>query len=110
MPDRRTPFVRADERETLVAFLDYLREAVVIKVTGVSDADARRALVPSGTSLLGLVRHLTTVELSGFQWSFAGIDVTFPSAELEPDALPTAVVDEYRAVTCRNNEIVAAER
>jgi hypothetical protein len=67
MPDRRTPFVNTNERETLVTFLAYLREAVVVKAEGLSEEDARRALVPSGTSLLGLVKHLTMVEVSWFQ-------------------------------------------
>jgi hypothetical protein len=29
MPDRRTPFVNLGERDTLVAFLDYLRDGIV---------------------------------------------------------------------------------
>ena len=54
MADRRTPFVNTSERDTLVAFLDYLRDAVLVKASGVDDDALRRALVPSGTSLLGL--------------------------------------------------------
>jgi hypothetical protein len=107
MPDRRTPFVNTDERETLVAFLDYLRVAIVAKVEGLSDADARRALVPSGTSVLGLVKHLTMVEVSWFQWSFAGLDVAIPSDRLTDDDRIDAVVTAYRAACAHNNEIVA---
>jgi hypothetical protein len=29
MPDRRTPFVNTGERDTLTAFLDYPRDAIV---------------------------------------------------------------------------------
>jgi hypothetical protein len=47
----------ADERTTLDVFLDYYREAVKGKVRGVSDEDARRRLVPSVTTLAGLIKH-----------------------------------------------------
>ncbi len=38
----------------------------------VSEQDARRCLVPSGTSLLGLVKRLTAAEWAWFLYSFAG--------------------------------------
>ncbi len=44
----------------------YLREgraAVVRSIDGLSEYDARRPLTPTGTNLLGLVKHLTGVEL-----------------------------------------------
>jgi Protein of unknown function (DUF664) len=63
MADRRTPFTVSDERDTLMAFLDYLRESVILKVNGLDEASARRSTVPSGTSLLGLIKHLTSVEV-----------------------------------------------
>jgi len=108
MPDRRTPFVNTSERETLVAFLDYLREAVVAKAAGLSPDDARRALVPSGTSLLGLVKHLTMVEVSWFQWSFAGDDIRVPTDRVSDTDTVASVISTYRAATARNNEIVTA--
>ena len=108
MADRRTPFTDADERGILVAFLDYLREAVLIKVSGVDDDALRRALVPSGTSLLGLVKHLTMVEIAWFPFSFAGADVWVPSSELEPGDTTDSVVDGYRAAIAVSAEIVAA--
>src|SRR5262245_21659678 len=108
MPDRRTPFVNTGERETLVAFLDYLREAVVVKATGLSEAEARRALVPSGTSLLGLVKHLTMVEVSWFQWSFAGDEVRVPGDQVTEGDTVAAAVAAYRVAAARSNEIVAA--
>jgi hypothetical protein len=108
VPDRRTPFVNTGERETLVAFLDYLRDAIVVKVEGLSEADARRALVPTGTSVLGLVKHLTMVEVLWFQWSFAGLDVRVPPDRLtDEDRIDTAV-DAYRTACGRSNEIAGA--
>ena len=110
MPDRRTPFVNANERETLVAFLDYLRESVIVKASGLPEDDARRALVPSGTSLLGLVKHLTTGRgATWFQWSFAGLDVQFPSDDARAGRHRASRSSAaYRAAIERSNEIVAA--
>jgi hypothetical protein len=53
--DRPTPFTVADERTTLLDFLNYLRESIILKATGLGDEDLRRPLVASGTNLLGLV-------------------------------------------------------
>ena len=109
MPDRRTPFANSSERDTLVAFLDYVRDAVVIKLDGLAEDDARRALVPSGTNLLGLVKHLTMVEVSWFQWSFAADDVRIPTDRLDEADTVASVIAAYRAACTRNNEVVAAE-
>ncbi|WP_101832362.1 DinB family protein [Frankia canadensis] len=56
----------AGEREILEAFLDFHRDVVVHKARGVGDADARRRLLPSRTTLAGLLRHLTVVEQTWF--------------------------------------------
>ena len=108
MADRRTPFTNAGERETLVAFLDYLRESVLIKVSGLDDESLRRPLVPSGTSLLGLVKHLSTVETLWFPFAFAGLDVRVPSGELEPADTTASVIGGYRDAIAKSAEIVAA--
>lgn len=63
----------ADERTTLETFLDFYRNAVKAKVRGLSEEDARRALVPSATTLAGLIKHLRRVEASWFQHRLAQI-------------------------------------
>ncbi|MEV5447365.1 DinB family protein [Streptomyces sp. NPDC052644] len=50
------------EKDTLVGFLDYLRNAIVDKVADVPEPEVRTAGVPSGTNLLGLIKHVTAVE------------------------------------------------
>jgi hypothetical protein len=62
----------AGEREVLEAFLDAHRRVAVDKLRGLSEADARRRLVPSLTTPIGLVKHLTGVERNWFQHSVAG--------------------------------------
>ncbi|MEU1587584.1 DinB family protein [Micromonospora sp. NPDC005710] len=55
-----------DERAVLTSFLDFHRGVLLRKLRGLSDADARRRLVPSATTLVGLVKHLTLVERNWF--------------------------------------------
>ncbi len=106
--DRRTPFVNTNERDTLVAFLDYLRDCVVAKLQGLDEGEARRSHVPSGTSVLGLVKHLTFAEVAWFQYAFAGRDVAFPASDLVPSDDARSVVAGYRAAIASSNEVVAA--
>jgi uncharacterized damage-inducible protein DinB len=65
-PDRRHQ-QPAGERATLEAFLDDYRDVVLRKISGLSDADGRRPLVPSGTSVGGLLKHLRWVEYGWFE-------------------------------------------
>jgi uncharacterized damage-inducible protein DinB len=45
-------------------YLQQARDSVVGTLDGLSEYDVRRPLVPSGTNLLGVVKHLVGVELS----------------------------------------------
>jgi len=44
-------------------YLQQSRDAVLRSLEGLSEYDARRPLTPSGTNILGLVKHLAGVEL-----------------------------------------------
>jgi uncharacterized damage-inducible protein DinB len=46
----------------LVGFLDYLRTSITAKAEGLPEEEVRAPGVPSGTNLLGLIKHLTAVE------------------------------------------------
>jgi len=65
-PDRREQQVFG-ERATLEAFLDDYRDIAVRKVSGLSDADARRTLVTSPTTVGGLIKHLRWAEYGWFE-------------------------------------------
>ncbi|KAA2257561.1 DinB family protein [Solihabitans fulvus] len=53
----------ADQKADLRRYLQLARDAVLWKLDGLSEYDVRRPLTPTGTNLLGLVKHLSTVEL-----------------------------------------------
>ncbi|EFV13840.2 hypothetical protein HMPREF9336_01303 [Segniliparus rugosus ATCC BAA-974] len=55
----------------LRASLQTAREAVLWKLDGLSEYDARRPLTLTGTNLLGLVKHLASVEFGYFGLTFA---------------------------------------
>jgi uncharacterized damage-inducible protein DinB len=108
--DLRPPSLNADEKTTLLAFLNYLRDAVAAKASGLSDQEVRMPGVPSGTSLLGLVKHLTAVELNWFVWAYAGADIMRWDDEAPPTADETAesLLSAYREAVERCNEIIEA--
>ena len=59
-----------DPKADLRRYLQDARDAVLWKLDGLSEYDARRPLVPTGTNLLGLVKHLTGVEMGSFGETF----------------------------------------
>lgn len=72
---RTEPPPLADERTTLLAFLNWQRDTLVLKCSGL-DAEqlARRSVGSSTLSLLGLVRHLADGERYWFRRVMAGQD------------------------------------
>ena len=81
---QRVPFT-GGEKESLKVALDRHRDAILWKLEGVGDDDLRRPLVPSGTSLLGLVKHLAAVEYGWFCDTFGRPTESLPFDD-DPDA------------------------
>jgi hypothetical protein len=65
-------FSTLNERDALGGFLDQQRDALVRKVRGVTEADARRTPTASSLSLLGLLKHSAVWEDRWFQGVVAG--------------------------------------
>ncbi|MBV9321312.1 MAG: DUF664 domain-containing protein [Mycobacterium sp.] len=65
-PIRRREQGPVGERATLESFLNDYRDIAVRKVAGLSDADARRRLVASPTTVGGLIKHLRWAEYGWF--------------------------------------------
>lgn len=62
----------ADEAVTLTAFLDTGRDAIAALCDGLTEEQARRSLVPSRTTLLGLLQHCVRVEKVWFLEAIGG--------------------------------------
>lgn len=108
MPDQKPPRSVGGERETLQALLQYLRDSMVRKVSGVDEVAARRSPVGSGTTLLGLTRHLTHAESLWILQRFAGRDDALPDGSVRPDDTLAGAVDAYRANWERVDSVVAS--
>ena len=97
------------ELKELIAALEHARGRVLKKLAGLSEADARRSTVPSGTNLAGLLQHLTFVESLWFEENVAGRKPTRGKRTMTVDAsvdLKTLRA-EYRAACDTSNEIIA---
>jgi hypothetical protein len=83
---RAIPRYSTPEKEMLGEYLDFFRATMKWKVEGLGEEDARRPMTPSGTNLLGMVKHLAYVERWWFQDVFAGRDCSYPWTDDDPDA------------------------
>lgn len=97
------------ERDVLLAYLNKVRHAVVRTSQGLTPDQVRRPGVPSGTNLLGLVHHLTGVEVHWFQRVFLGRELGVDKSMSAPAGVsPDEMVAAYRAACARSDEIVRA--
>jgi hypothetical protein len=96
----------ASLREQLDVFLDDHRAVVYHCLDGLTEEEVRRRLVPSKTTLLGLVKHAIFVELVWFNEAITGRSraeigaASGPdeSFDLEPQDTIESVRDTYRKV------------
>jgi len=84
-PEDDFPSGTSDERELYLRWLRYLRGAVMRKLAGLSEEEAR--WTPEGRllSLLGLVTHLTHVEWRWIEGGIRGQEVSRSEEELAFD-------------------------
>jgi uncharacterized damage-inducible protein DinB len=84
---RTAPPLAADERATYTALLDYLRATIALKVEGLAEDDAARAVLPSKlTTAAGVVKHVRWTEHYWFEVVLAGRESRAPYTMEDPDA------------------------
>lgn len=114
---RTDPPVAADEKTTLVAFVDYHRQTFLLKCAGLTPEQLlARAVPPSSLCLLGLLRHLTEVEFGWLHQRFAGEadreiygpgDADLDVTEADEQSV-AAAFQRYAEFVARSQQIVAA--
>ncbi len=105
-----------DEKTSLHVALQRHRDVVLWKIEGLDDDQLRRQMTPSGTSLLGIVKHLAAVEYGWFCSTFGRamepmpFDEEDPEADLriEPGEKTQDLVDFYSRA-CRAADVVIGE-
>jgi Protein of unknown function (DUF664) len=113
MPGGKTSFEVTSEplKVQLEAFLDEHRAALRACLDGLTEEQARRRLVPSETTLLGLVKHVTYAERVWFGEAVTGRPRT--EMGLPPnaaDAFTLTGSDTIEAVCRAHDEACAASR
>jgi uncharacterized damage-inducible protein DinB len=86
-----------NEKDSLKAALDRHRDVVLWKLEGLDDEQLRRELTPSGTNLLGLVKHLAYTEYGWFCETFGRDFIPSPDISEKDDAEMRVAPDESTA-------------
>lgn len=105
------PTTTGAELDALTALIDDHRDRLDAALDGLTEEEARRRLVPSRTTLLGLVRHVSFVEAVWFHEAVTGV----PRASFGLGATPHTSfglkrTDTIASVVARHREIVAGSR
>jgi hypothetical protein len=104
--DRKPPHLVADEMATVRTLLQFQRESMVRKVSGVAEDDARRSPVPSGTSLLWLMKHMSRAERIWVMGRFSAMEGSVPDDTVGPGDTLAGAVGAYRETWRAVDDIV----
>jgi len=107
----------SDLKADLRLYLQDARDALVWKLDGLPEYGVRRPMTPTGTNLLGLVKHLTGAEAAYFGETFGRLVEAPPlwitgAAEPNSDLWATAdetrerIVDDYRRVCAHSDATI----
>ena len=110
---RCVPFT-GEEKASLRASLERHRDVVRWKLEGLDDGELRRPMTPSGTNLLGLVKHLASVEYGWFCETFGRATEQLPFVQDDPEADMRVAPDEstadilafYARATAAANQVI----
>ena len=91
----------------MLALLQYQRESFARKLTGVNETAARRSLVPSGTTLLWLARHMARAESLWVEERFAGGRAGVADDVVRVNDTVAGAIATYRATWARVDALVA---
>lgn len=107
-----------DVKSDLLTYLQRARDVLLFKLDGLSEYDRRRPLTPTGTNLLGLLKHLAFVEMGYFGPVFGRsvpeveewmVDEADDNADMwvTPDETTADVVARYRRAWAVTDATVA---
>ena len=106
-----------DEKAVLGGMLDHYRSVLLQICSGLTEEELRKPMVPSGTSLLGIVKHLAFVERGWFQehvanepfdWPFDPIADPDGDWRIEDDETAEQIFQLYRDSCEKSRQVLAA--
>lgn len=104
----------SDSYQLLTEYLDWYRDTVMRKISGLSEEHLRTPLEPLGWSPLGLVQHLGWVERRWMRWGFAAQDVVpYPAGgdaaewATVPESSTEDILSAYRDEVAWSRQLVA---
>ncbi|MFB6977802.1 DinB family protein [Streptomyces scopuliridis] len=116
-PERTEPSTVAGERDMLEGWLDYHRETLALKCSGLDEKQLKEASIPpSDLTLLGLVRHMAEVERGWFRNRLADEQAAYlyctdadPDGDFHPGEADTweEAYTTWRAEIARARELAA---
>jgi uncharacterized damage-inducible protein DinB len=104
----------AGEKEILRASLDRHQDAVLWKLEGLDDEQLRRPMTPSGTNLLGLVKHLASVHYGWFVEAFGEeveplwFDPATEDMAVGPGETTQQIIDFYGRARAAADQVIAS--
>ncbi|WP_285030704.1 DinB family protein [Mycolicibacterium sp. lyk4-40-TYG-92] len=104
-----------DERAQLDAFLEDYRRAIELTLDGLTEEESRRRLVPSATTLLGLLKHVTWMQRVWFEACVGGtsrqslglVQSVNESFQLTDDDTIASILAAHRDVCATARAVVA---
>jgi hypothetical protein len=107
----------SDEKADLHRYLQDARDALLWKLDGLSEYDVRRPMVPTGTNLLGLVKHMAFIEMGYFGDTFGrpcadqlAWDESDPNSDMfaTPDESREFITGQYRRAWAHSDATIEA--
>jgi uncharacterized protein DUF664 len=100
-----------DDRAQLEAFVEDYRRALERTLDGITDDEARSRLVPSATTLLGLVKHVTWMQRVWFEECVGGrVRAEIGLVQSPEESFRLADDDSVASVTAAHRQACATAR
>ena len=101
----------SDERTQLDAFVEEYRNALEAALDGIDEEQARERLVPSATTLLGLLKHVTWMQRVWFEECIGGTArLELGLVQSPAESFELAVDDTIASVTAAHRQACATAR